>query len=88
MLLSILSIQSIVGSIYYLLLSLVDISLDSPLAGSIILAGTILKLASYGMLRILLTYLPDASNYFSPTNGSSYKFDICLFIYYFTKRYI
>ena len=98
MLLSILSIQSIVGSTDYLLLSLVDINLDSqkllwlgffiafaiktplwplsiwlpkahadsPLAGSIILAGTILKLASYGMLRILLTYLPDASNYFSP----------------------
>ena len=98
MLLSILSIQSIIGSTDYLLLSLVDINLesqkllwlgffiafaiktplwplsiwlpkahaDSPLAGSIILAGTILKLASYGMLRILLTYLPDASNYFSP----------------------
>jgi NADH-ubiquinone oxidoreductase chain 4 len=38
----------------------------APLAGSIILAGTILKLASYGMLRILLTFLPDASHYFSP----------------------
>jgi NADH-ubiquinone oxidoreductase chain 4 len=98
MLLSILSIQSILGSTDYLLLSLIDINLDaqkilwlgffiafaiktpvwplsrwlalahsdSPLAGSIILAGTILKLASYGMLRILLTFLPDASNYFSP----------------------
>jgi len=98
MLLSILSIQSIVGSTDYLLLSLIDINLDtqkmlwlgffiafaiktpvwplsrwlalahsdSPLAGSIILAGTILKLASYGMLRILLTYLPDATHYFSP----------------------
>jgi NADH-ubiquinone oxidoreductase chain 4 len=30
------------------------------------LAGTILKLATYGMLRILLTFLPDATNYFSP----------------------
>jgi NADH-ubiquinone oxidoreductase chain 4 len=39
---------------------------DSPLAGSVLLAGTILKLATYGMLRILLTFLPDASNYFSP----------------------
>jgi NADH-ubiquinone oxidoreductase chain 4 len=39
---------------------------DSVLAGSILLAGTILKLASYGMLRILLTFLPDASHYFSP----------------------
>lgn len=98
MLLSILSIQSIVGSTDFLLLSLLDISLDSqkilwlgffiafavktplwpltmwlprahadsPLAGSVLLAGTILKLATYGMLRILLTFLPDASNYFSP----------------------
>ena len=40
--------------------------MNSPLAGSIILAGTILKLASYGMIRILLTFLPDATNYFSP----------------------
>lgn len=39
---------------------------DSPLAGSIILAATILKLATYGMLRILINFLPDASNYFSP----------------------
>jgi hypothetical protein len=39
---------------------------DSVLAGSILLAGTILKLATYGMLRVLLTFLPDASNYFSP----------------------
>jgi NADH-ubiquinone oxidoreductase chain 4 len=98
MLLSILTIQSIVGSTDYLLLSLIDINLDtqkllwlgffiafaiktplwplsrwlalahsdSPLAGSIILAGTILKLASYGMIRILLTYFPDATHFFSP----------------------
>jgi NADH-ubiquinone oxidoreductase chain 4 len=39
---------------------------DSPLAGSIILAGTILKLASYGMLRVLINFLPDATNYFTP----------------------
>lgn len=39
---------------------------DSVLAGSIILAATILKLATYGYLRILLTMLPDASNYFNP----------------------
>jgi NADH-ubiquinone oxidoreductase chain 4 len=98
MLLSILSIQSILGSTDFLFLSLLDINLesqkllwlgffiafaiktplwpvsrwlplahaDSPLAGSIILAGTILKLASYGLLRILLTFLPDATYYFSP----------------------
>ena len=34
--------------------------------GSIILAATILKLASYGMLRVLINFLPDATNYFSP----------------------
>ena len=39
---------------------------DSVLAGSIILAATILKLAPYGYLRILLTMLPEASLYFSP----------------------
>ena len=39
---------------------------DSPLGGSIILAATILKLATYGMLRILINFLPDATNYFSP----------------------
>src|SRR6202000_2116747 len=33
---------------------------------SIILAATILKLATYFYLRVLINYLPDASNYFSP----------------------
>jgi NADH-ubiquinone oxidoreductase chain 4 len=39
---------------------------DSPLAGSIILAATILKLATYGYLRVLINFLPDASNFFGP----------------------
>jgi NADH-ubiquinone oxidoreductase chain 4 len=39
---------------------------DSPLAGSILLAGTILKFATYGYIRILINFLPDASNYFGP----------------------
>jgi NADH-ubiquinone oxidoreductase chain 4 len=39
---------------------------DSVLAGSVILSGTILKLATYGMLRILINFLPDASFYFNP----------------------
>jgi len=39
---------------------------DSPLAGSIILAATILKLATYGYMRVLINFLPDATNYFSP----------------------
>ena len=39
---------------------------DSPLAGSILLAGTILKFASYGYIRILLGLFGDASHYFGP----------------------
>ena len=39
---------------------------DSPLAGSILLAATILKFATYGFLRVLINFLPDATNYFSP----------------------
>lgn len=39
---------------------------DSPLAGSILLAATILKFATYGYLRILINFLPDATNYFGP----------------------
>lgn len=39
---------------------------DAPLAASILLAGTILKFASYGLLRVLINFLPDATNYFSP----------------------
>lgn len=39
---------------------------DSPLSGSIILAATILKLATYGYIRILIQLLPDATHYFSP----------------------
>jgi NADH-ubiquinone oxidoreductase chain 4 len=39
---------------------------DSPLAGSILLAGTILKLATYGYLRVLINFLPDATHYFNP----------------------
>lgn len=36
------------------------------MAGSIILASVILKLATYGYLRIVLPILPDATHYFSP----------------------
>ena len=30
------------------------------------MAGTILKFATYGYLRVLINFLPDATNYFSP----------------------
>jgi proton-translocating NADH-quinone oxidoreductase chain M len=39
---------------------------DSPLSGSIILAATILKLATYGYLRVIINFLPDATNYYNP----------------------
>lgn len=39
---------------------------DGPLFASILLAATILKLATYGYLRVLINILPDATNYFSP----------------------
>ena len=39
---------------------------DAPLAGSMVLAGTVLKLATYGYLRVLLPILPDASDFYTP----------------------
>ncbi len=39
---------------------------DANLAGSVILAGTVLKFATYGTLRVLINFLPDATNYFCP----------------------
>jgi NADH-ubiquinone oxidoreductase chain 4 len=39
---------------------------EAPLAGSILLAGVFLKLATYGYLRILIGLMPDATSYFSP----------------------
>ena len=39
---------------------------EAPIGGSILLASVILKLATYGYLRILIAMLPDATSYFSP----------------------
>nr|QRH18080.1 NADH dehydrogenase subunit 4 [Clavulina sp.] len=39
---------------------------SAPLGGSIILAAVILKLATYGFLRILLPIFPDATQFYSP----------------------
>jgi NADH-ubiquinone oxidoreductase chain 4 len=38
---------------------------ESPLSGSIILAGIVLKLSLYGILRIILPNLPEASLYYT-----------------------
>ena len=39
---------------------------EAPTAGSIILAGILLKLGSYGILRFLLPLFPQASFFFTP----------------------
>lgn len=39
---------------------------EAPLGGSVVLAGLILKLATYGYMRIVIQFLPDATNYFMP----------------------
>ncbi|AGS23539.1 NADH-quinone oxidoreductase subunit M [Rhizobium etli] len=42
-----------------------DAHVQAPTAGSIILAGVLLKMGAYGFLRFSLPMLPDASVYFS-----------------------
>jgi len=39
---------------------------EAPTAGSVILAGVLLKMGGYGFIRISLQMLPDASTYFAP----------------------
>lgn len=39
---------------------------EAPLAGSMVLAGTVLKLSTYGFLRVLIPLLPDATLYYTP----------------------
>lgn len=40
--------------------------MEAPLAGSILLAGVLIKLGSYGFLRFALPILPYGCSYFSP----------------------
>ncbi|MBE7415377.1 MAG: NADH-quinone oxidoreductase subunit M [Deltaproteobacteria bacterium] len=42
-----------------------DAHVEAPTAGSIILAGVLLKMGTYGFLRFCLTMFPDASRFFS-----------------------
>tara|TARA_Y100001960_G_C14765993_1_gene876991 strand:+ start:289 stop:1722 length:1434 start_codon:yes stop_codon:yes gene_type:complete len=42
-----------------------DAHVQAPTAGSVILAGVLLKIGTYAMLRFLLPVLPDASAYFA-----------------------
>lgn len=43
-----------------------DAHVEAPTAGSVILAGVLLKMGGYGFLRFSLPILPDASIYFAP----------------------
>lgn len=43
-----------------------DAHVEAPTLGSMILAGILLKLGGYGMLRLSIPVLPDASFYFAP----------------------
>jgi NADH-quinone oxidoreductase subunit M len=43
-----------------------DAHVQAPTAGSVILAGILLKLGAYGFLRFSLPMLPEASHYFAP----------------------
>jgi NADH-quinone oxidoreductase subunit M len=43
-----------------------DAHVEAPTAGSVILAGILLKMGGYGFLRFSLPMFPDASLYFAP----------------------
>ncbi len=43
-----------------------DAHVEAPTAGSVILAGVLLKMGGYGFLRFSLPMFPDASIYFTP----------------------
>lgn len=42
-----------------------DAHVEAPTAGSVILAGVLLKMGAYGLLRVSLPILPDAAKYFA-----------------------
>lgn len=43
-----------------------DAHVEAPTAGSVMLAGLLLKMGGYGFLRFCLPILPDASQFFTP----------------------
>jgi NADH-quinone oxidoreductase subunit M len=43
-----------------------DAHVEAPTAGSIILAGILIKMGAYGFLRFSLPFFPDATLYFTP----------------------
>ncbi|KAH9806684.1 NADH dehydrogenase subunit 4 [Melampsora americana] len=77
LLLSILTMSSIMGSTDFDALYKANFNfttqlfifvahVESPLAGSIILAGIVLKLSLYGILRLILPLIPKAFMFFTP----------------------
>ncbi len=43
-----------------------DAHVEAPTAGSVILAGVLLKMGGYGFIRVILPIMPDASQFFAP----------------------
>src|SRR3546814_14406291 len=43
-----------------------DAHVEAPTAGSVILAGVLLKMGGYGFLRFSLPMMPEASAFFAP----------------------
>jgi len=43
-----------------------DAHVEAPTAGSVILAGVLLKMGAYGFLRFSIPMFPDATHYFTP----------------------
>jgi NADH-quinone oxidoreductase subunit M len=43
-----------------------DAHVEAPTSGSVILAGVLLKLGAYGLIRILMPLMPDTFNTFAP----------------------
>jgi NADH-quinone oxidoreductase subunit M len=46
-----------------------DAHVEAPTAGSIILAGVLLKMGTYGLVRFAFPLFPEAANYFAPVIG-------------------
>jgi NADH-quinone oxidoreductase subunit M len=47
-----------------------DAHVEAPTAGSVMLAGVLLKMGTYGMIRFCLPLFPDASHRFAPVIGT------------------
>jgi NADH-quinone oxidoreductase subunit M len=43
---------------------------EAPIAGSILLSAVMSKMGAYGMLRIMLPFVPEAAQYFAPVIGA------------------